>query len=125
MDWRLRYSPVFALVALVVVRMFKSDFLGKPVFPSVPWLVWLTWFFLAFVALGYLTAWALSPGFARLVTKLAKWGILPPALFIIVGLGVLLFFDLMWNELVASWCGACPTMNVTGRVTAAIFPEAP
>lgn len=120
MDYRIRLGLVLAVVALIVIRVFNGDFLAIPIFPGIAWLAWLTWFLVTFLVLGYLAAWAISPAFAQVINRLARWGVLPLSLFIIVGLGLLMFGDMLWNELVASWCDPCPTANMAGATMRAL-----
>lgn len=116
-----RWIPAGLLVVLIGVRLVDGDFLATPVIKDQAWLAWLTWFFLIFTVLGYATAWVLAPGFVHVVTNLARRGLLPFALLLIVGLGVLAFGDMLWNALVKSWCEGCPdarmTMSVAGAIT--------
>lgn len=118
MDIRLRLAPLGLLVALILARLVSPTFLSIPIHDAVPW---LKWFGVILVILLYVTAWALTPGFVRIVNRFARLGIVPPLFFIAFLVGFLWAGDLAYAHLIKSWCAGCPEWNFLNTVTAAIF----
>lgn len=113
MDWRLRFLPLGLVVVLFTLKAFNSDFLGERIWPQVP----LSWFWVILTPLSTLAAYLITPSFVHLVTRMAKRGIIIPAIFIALAVGLLWFVDLAYNSTVGAWCDSCPDSHILATFT--------
>lgn len=115
-----RFVPPLLLAVLLVTRAFVPSFLSESPFES-PWFSWLSWFVMLFVPLFYLSAWCLTPQYVAGINWLGRRGLVVPALFAVLVVGGIWFLDVLWNHLVASWCGPCPESHLLEGFQLALF----
>lgn len=99
MDIRIRLIPAAIVAVLITIKVFKDDFLSGRPFAAVP----VTWFWIVLLPMMYFAAWCISTPVAHLVVRLAKWGLLPPAIFLGLVVGGLWLIDNTWNHTLAAW----------------------
>lgn len=120
---QVRYVPVVLLVVLVLARIFVPSFLSASPFHDTSaekYLGWTSWFGITLIILGYLSALVLTPGLLKIIHRLGKWGLIPPAIFLAFLVGGLWLVDITWNKYVDPWCAWCGHSHLLGIFTAAI-----
>lgn len=119
MDPRIRYSPIVALVALVVIRVFKHDFLSQSLFHH-SLVSWISWFGVLFTILAWWSAYLLAPAFVHVVNASARYYALPPIIVFSIIIALLWGADMIWNATVPHWCPSCPHNPMLGSLSTAI-----
>lgn len=109
LDWRIRLAPAGALLVLIVVRMFKADFLANDAFWSI------SWWTILFTSLTLLMGYLLTPVFMKTLNKYARHWFLPGTVFVALFLGLLWILQALYNAL------PLPDIQLFGKLTAAII----
>lgn len=112
-----RLIPLGLFLTLIGWKVFDPTFLAVRVWDPIP----VTWWWVAFFAIGWVMAWAITPPFHALVTTISKHAFLPLAFFIVIFIGLVWFVDEAYNLLIASWCGSCGHSNLLDTLTKSVF----